>query len=216
MTLRDAVTMQQHGGVLVPMKEQRRESTTAEAMVGLLSCVGARRRHEVYLSTPITTGEAFVTWRRRGRLETEHPDYRTLHREHVIDKNLERIRPVVARLRQHYSDRLVIDPTALDDVVGWEQSDYHEFWCAVVATYAAEVVFADGWQFSTGCVAEFAAASEAGIPMRREDLSTLSLDDGLRLATDAVSQLDRLGEDTTGLRRSLRAAGLLGGNGSSA
>ena len=48
------------------------------AMLGVLPSVGARPNHEVYFSTPITTGEQFVQWRRHGNwlsdieLEEEH------------------------------------------------------------------------------------------------------------------------------------------------
>jgi hypothetical protein len=172
-------------------------------MLGVLPSVGARPNHEVYFSTPITTGEHFVQWRRHDDIDDEHPEYQERHRQHVVEKNLERVVPIVARLRQHFTDRLVIDPTQLPDVDGWAQHDYHAFWCAVVAEYASQVVFANGWQYSNGCVTEFTTAVRNGIPTLTEDLTPLPPHEGAQMVSAAVAELTRVGDEPVRLRAAL-------------
>ena len=141
----------------------RAHPDAGRALLTFARCFGARKSHEVYLSTPITTGEAFVTWRHThgAHISLDNPSYESLHYEHVIAANITRVAPLVAELRKRYSDRLVIEPTPLE-ADGWTQRQYRDFWCALIEQYVAVVVLADGWQFSTGCVFEFATAIKSG------------------------------------------------------
>lgn len=206
MFFRQTCTIGEDGGEAAETPTRPSEPTVPHrAMVSFARCMGARRHHEVYLSAPITTGVNFVNWRKevRSSIGHDHPDYTAQHREHVIERNIARIAPLVASLRAKFSDRLVIDPTALDDVDDWIQSDYHEFWCEVVKLYAHTVVFADGWQLSQGCVREFGTAVETRATLLTESLKPLPALAGVKMVTDAVHYLEQHGEDSTDLRRSL-------------
>jgi hypothetical protein len=181
---------------------------TARALLSFAKCFGARDGHEVYLSAPITTGEAYVIWRNTHGSELTHddPGYKSLHYENVVSTNLMRVAPLVAQLRRRFPERLVIDPTSLADLPGWEQTDYHEFWCHLIERYAALVIFADGWQFSTGCVREFATAIQGKIKTVDQSLAPLTLRDGISLISAAIVEFDRLHVDSSRLRQGLTAA----------
>jgi hypothetical protein len=177
------------------------------ALLSFAKCFGARDSHEVYMSAPITTGEAYVAWRHNhgAPITRDHPQYESLHYENVISANVTRVGPLVAKLRRRYPDRLVIDPTSLDNIDGWSQSDYHDFWRALIEKYVALVVFADGWQFSTGCVYEFATALRSGKEVYAESLKPLDRQDGLHMIAAAVAEFENLNVDAESLRRALQS-----------
>ena len=166
---------------MTPSPPQPGVEVTAAALHSFTRCFGARDDHEVYLSTPITTGHAYVLWRHSSgsQVAQDNPQYSSLHYEHVISTNLTRVAPLVSFLRDRFPDRLVMDPTYLEDIQGWEQEDYHDFWCNLIEKYAAMVVFADGWQFSTGCVSEFATALRTGKKVYAQSLTPLTPREGL-------------------------------------
>lgn len=177
-------------------------------MAQMLSAVGALPAHEVYFSTPITTGQTFLQWRRQTRdtLPKGHPDYDALHRTNVIIKNIERVRPVVADLRRRYATQLVINPSELAPISGWEQNDYHNLWCEVLTQYAEKAIFADGWQYSDGCALEFAAAVGAGILTLNEDLRPITSAQGVRFMADALREMTAVGAATPLLRQAMELA----------
>lgn len=179
---------------------------TAGALQSFARCFGARDGHEVYLSAPITTGEAYVVWRHSygSHVSRDNPQYDSLHYEHVISTNLSRAAPLVKYLREMFPDRLVIDPTSLEDIPGWGQEDYHDFWCNLIEKYVATVVFADGWQFSTGCVSEFATALRTGKKVITQSLTPLTQADGLRMIANAVEEFDRLHVGSGSLRQAMQ------------
>jgi hypothetical protein len=188
---------------------QRSEAEiTASALHSFTRCFGARDGHEVYLSAPITTGEAYVVWRHSygAQITRDNPQYDSLHYQHVISTNLTRVAPLVTHLREMFPDRLVIDPTSLQDIPGWSQSDYHDFWCNLIEKYVAMVVFADGWQFSTGCVSEFATAIRTGKSVYTQSLTPLTQHQGLQMIASAVEEFDNLHVDSKPLRRAMRVA----------
>jgi hypothetical protein len=98
----------------------------------------------------------------------------------------------------------VIDPTALGDVSGWAQSDYHRFWTGVIERYAHTVVFLNGWEYSSGCTHEFLAAIRVGAELLREDLAPLRLDEGERRIREAIAHLDDDVLSTVPLRDALQ------------
>lgn len=119
----------------------------------------------VYLSTPITTGERFLHWRKRlgAQLSDAESEYAIELKREVIDENLRRLRPLRQRLAKRFEGQTIIDPTSLE-MESWEQPDYHRFWLEVLRRYVDAVVLADGWSFSTGCTLEFAYAFQRGLP----------------------------------------------------
>jgi hypothetical protein len=160
-------------------------------MLGALGCA-IDGRVAVYVSAPITTGRRFVDWRLGpgADLSPADEEYARQHRQQVVVPNCVHVKPLVARCRQRFGG-VVIDPTALDDVTGWTQRDYHRFWALVIERFAATTVFVDGWEFSRGCTLEFVEALRTGSRMLREDLSPLRPEDGVRLIERAAAITSR-------------------------
>jgi hypothetical protein len=130
----------------------------AQAMLQLLTCA-VPARAATYVSTPITTGRRFVEWRRSaGRaLDPTSDAYRAGRNDKVVRPNIDQVAPIVNHLRAA-GPAIVIDPTKLVDYARWRQANYHRLWVEVIARFAKRVVFADGWEYSQGCVFEFAQA----------------------------------------------------------
>lgn len=200
-----AVTKSAPGAMTAPQSSEA--EITANALQSFTRCLGARDSHEVYLSAPITTGQAFVSWRHSygSHVGVENEQYASLHYEHVISTNLTRVAPLVKNLREKFPDRLVIDPTSLEDIPGWSQGDYLAFWCDLIEKFAAMVVFADGWHFSTGCVTEFATALRTNKRVCTQSLAPLTQDEGIQMISKAIREFDRLHVDSGSLRRGLQA-----------
>lgn len=152
----------------------------------------ATDRAVVYVSTPITTGPGYLDW-----LIT-HKDAsasaRSSARSNVIRANIAAVVPLVRAVPGVFTGAHVIDPTALDDVRGWEQADYHRFWSEVIVRFADRVVFADGWTCSVGCSVEFGVAALAGLPMYDARFAALSVDRGLDLLRSTIPHIVSAGD----------------------
>jgi hypothetical protein len=178
------------------------------ALLSFVRCLGGRQRNAVYVSTPITTGPAYLDWRRQvsGTLDESHAKYRDTLRSQVIEANIARAADIVLRVRQRFADHdLVIDPTLLHDVDDWIQSDYHRFWSEVVRRFARSVVFVDGWEYSTGCTVEFAAAVTVGAKLFTGSFHEISPTAGVQLVARAIDEVESAKLDSTPLKRSLRS-----------
>lgn len=130
----------------------------------------------IYLSTPITTGPRYLAWRRANRSISGGPSSSTdlRLRAEVISKNINAIAPLRRRIRAAFPDAHVIDPTELDRPE-WDQTDYHRYWLEVIERFADVVVFAHGWEYSTGCTLEFSAALERDLPIYDDDVKPIDL-----------------------------------------
>jgi hypothetical protein len=117
---------------------------------------------------------------------------RRLYRD-IVRPNMERAAPLVRSARRRWRDSPVIDPTGLEDVPGWEQRDYHEFWTRLIEDSVATVVFAEGWQYSSGCALEFAAALRTGCKLLDHKFKDLTPDRGLEMIAVAAQRLRTVG-----------------------
>lgn len=174
-----------------------------DLLIGFAACMGAGDRNAVYVSTPITTGPLFVDWFPH-QADQGTPAYARRLREQIIEPNLRRALPVVRAARERYARHPVIDPTALEDVPGWAQNDYHVFWTRLIDRCAGKVVFAPGWEFSNGCALEFAAACNAGADLYDSEFQPITREHGTALLTGAAVELACLGVDDTVLREAVR------------
>lgn len=152
------------------------------------------RNSTVYVSTPITTGLAYLRWLADNRAAPRTAT--AAQRSLVIRRNIAEVAPLVRAISSAGLGSHVIDPTELEDVPGWEQVDYHRFWAEVVAFHVSHVVFADGWQYSTGCTLEFGVAALTALPLHDADLAPLKVDCGLVLLQRARPLLARAGAST--------------------
>ncbi len=138
-----------------------RTSAMHDALMQPWVCAFASVR-VIYLSGPITTGPLFLEAIRSGVGDA---------RERAFDANSAALKATAARLRNERSE-IVVEPASLN-VVGWSQNDYIAFWEIFIERHVRLVMLMPGWQFSAGCAAEFAKATESGI--RTETLEGLEL-----------------------------------------
>lgn len=147
-------------------------------------------RTATYVSAPITSGKRCIGLfkpmgnRRGGKPVTLHSDLR----RKVVHENLSHARKVIRQLRRTIPGAL-IDPTAVADLPGWEQPDYHYFWGRVIQRYAKRVIFLSDWEYSNGCAYEFLVATQSGAETFDEGYVPLSLDDGICRINHAVEHL---------------------------
>lgn len=142
------------------------------------------RGSATYCSAPITSGKRYVAWLlRKGATFTEVDEMpledREAHAVEVIRPNRQHSEQVVTDLRRTKAQ--VIDPGAVPSIAGWTQSDWLGFWEEVIALYAREVVFVDGWEYSYGCAHEFWFAHTRRLPTFDERMNPLTLADGIEL-----------------------------------
>jgi hypothetical protein len=168
-------------------------AVTAEVKryLSLLASV-VKPKKAAYVAVPITTGPRFLDWYvRRGRVLKRACDYDTEHEHAVRMPNCADAAQRIAKLRKtvHYP---LIDPSAFDRQ-GWSQETYRSFWATVIRRYARLVIFLNGWQYSNGCANEFWTAKKAKLKTVREDLTSLSRTEGLRLLRSAVTEYERHG-----------------------
>jgi hypothetical protein len=155
------------------------------------------RRSAIYLSAPITTGREFLRWLRQDRRDDpSRPDDSRRPRGEVIEENRRALVPLKERLARVFPDSIVIDPTRLD-MPDWDQKDYHRFWVEVLRRLARSAVFADGWEYSTGCTIEYAMAVSLGLKIFDCNLEPIDTVAGLKMIRSASQEIEAAGLDTT-------------------
>ncbi|OBI57364.1 hypothetical protein A5705_19980 [Mycobacterium sp. E787] len=151
-----------------------------------------------YVSTPITTGKLYYDWLQASGYKPDNSsDFQRDHAREVIEINKASARALVTMARKRL-DKVVVDPTPLD-VPDWTQADFHAFWTRLITDYVGTVVFNAGWEYSTGCCFEFAAALDAGAAVLDEKLSPLQPKVGLMLTRRAINRLRKQGHMVNGL-----------------
>jgi len=138
----------------------------------------------VYVSAPITSGRRVLDHHREGR---------SFDRTEIVNENIHSARDMVDRTRRQYPDKVVIDPTALDDQPGWEQHHYHRFWLSVIDEFVAVLVASDQWQYSTGCTLEVLHALDSGLEVLDSDFNAIGASGVRDLLAAAISDFDSVG-----------------------
>jgi len=177
----------------------------AELLHGVLP-----KRIAIYVSAPITSGRRFVDWYTRHRQTTGSlEEYQREHSREVVAPNRNAASALVKKLRATHSEP-VIDPTAVADIEGWTQGDYRVAWARIIDEFASTVVFANGWEFSSGCSYEFLVATKAGVETRDELSRPIKLETGLSLLQRAIGEMSSRGlpaEFLRGILEELRSLG---------
>jgi hypothetical protein len=164
-------------------------------------------RTALYVSSPLTTGPRAFEWHLRNRGGTvgdSSTSRADAFSQDVIEPN-RREAAVFARNLRETSRCIVIDPTAMKDLPGWSQSDYHAYWRYVIQRYVETVVLRNGWMYSSGCAYEFLVAWSSGVRLLDEDLAPLTLDQGRSLISDAAEESRARGTRSEFLEKVLHA-----------
>lgn len=97
---------------------------------------------------------------------------------------------------------LVITPAPFS-APGWSQHEYLAFWETLLRTRVRSAWFNRNWQYSNGCVFEFAVAQDAGLPTFDYEGKILDRETGITLIKNAIKQLEDEGFDTKSLRENV-------------
>jgi hypothetical protein len=157
-------------------------------------------RTALYVSSPLTTGQLAADWHAENGAGRSPEHFRT----EVVEPNRRAAARYVRELREA-TKRVVVDPTAVEDLPGWKQADYHVFWGKVIERYAETVVFRSGWQYSNGCAYELVVAHRSGATVLDESLAPLGVADGVKLLTAAVEECEARGVSAEFLRGAAEA-----------
>jgi hypothetical protein len=181
-------------------------SEVHSALLSVLDSLGVRAQSCVYVSTPISTGIRYLQWLENSAAAPEPGSHEyEIARRQVKSANLDSARALITSARESFPMDLVIDPTALIDIRGWQQSDYHLYWMQVITRYVHTMIFSDGWQYSEGCAVEFAAAKSAGLNTVDARHQTIDLATGLGMVEVSIARYANVGSDSEVLDQVLRS-----------
>lgn len=162
-----------------------------DAILSTFECQGLTHGMAVYVSTPITSGEAILQWHQRVAAGTET---RTGSRHlELVQENIARAEPLIKKVRQRFASWIVVEPTRLLDIPGYSQPDYHKLWSAFIERYTSIVVFNDAWELSTGCAVEFATSVLTDKEVLDARFDPLTPGEGFRSLKRATSRLQSAG-----------------------
>ncbi|SRR6266705_68480 len=146
-----------------------------------------------YVSSPLTTGRRAFEWHtRNGSASADGRDRQGARGSgsflsEVVEPNRAQAAKYVRDLRAR-AGQVVIDPTALEDIPGWNQDDYRHFWGRVIEGFAGTVIFREGWEYSSGCAYEFLVARKSAAATLKEDLEPLDFGVARSLIERAVKE----------------------------
>lgn len=184
------------------------EPLSPQARVLLEQFAPEPSQRTIYLSTPITTGPRLLRWLadNRGAISaSKASDSVDLVRHEVVNDNIGRLGPLREKLLADHPNGHLIDPTSLD-VPGWEQWEYHRFWSEVLIAFADEIVFADGWELSTGCTVEYIVGLNHEIPMFDSAMAPLNPEVTAPLLLSAADELEQAGRSPSIARKAAAMA----------
>lgn len=141
----------------------------------------------VYMSTPINTGERFINWySSKGKNITNIEEFNKEKIKSVVEPNVRNAKENVKRIKER-TNKIVIDPTNFEnEMLGWSQDEFYEFWDRVIKSLVNYVVFVDGWEFSIGCCFEALASIESGIKIYSQNEKMLTIEDVVDKLNDSI------------------------------
>lgn len=140
-----------------------------------------------YISGAITTGKDFLNWYIiQGRHIENKEDFKHLHYNDVVAKNLDTIKFFAANLRTTEGPQ-IIEPASLD-VAEWSQPDYLYYWGQIITKYVDKIIFIDGWHYSKGCVYEYFVGLENGVELVDQNFQTLNNKEALQLIRKSIQE----------------------------
>jgi len=158
----------------------------------------------IYVSGPITTGRRFLNFLQRYSADSGTAEYAAMFEQEVVRPNVLAQRELVALVANRLAPReVVIDPTVLPIFPDWGQSDYHSLWATVIERWVKRVVFADDWQYSSGCAWEFLVAYRQGLPVLNAEEQPIELGKAIDLISGAINEIRGVRGNTLLLERTL-------------
>jgi hypothetical protein len=142
----------------------------------------------IYMSAPITSGKRLLEAQQNGNSSLPKSSLQTELSTQIIAHNRLYAKAVAQKIRAE-SDAVVIDPTLVGDIDGWNQDDYRAAWAKVIEKYVKTFISVDDWNYSNGCAYEFLVAKRLNLKTLDERFNFISLDEGISLIEKAVRDL---------------------------
>lgn len=146
-----------------------------------------------YVAGPLATGRAFYEQQAAGTLELTQ----------LRDVNTAAMRAFAVALRRSGPDP-VIDPGLLR-VSSWDGAQHGDFFLGLLGEFSRQVVLMGDWEFSSGATKEFVYATAHDIECVNAAGQRVTLADGRRLITSALTTVRGLGLTSASLERRLAA-----------
>jgi hypothetical protein len=127
------------------------------------------------------------------------------YQENILKVNSQSANHFAKLVRDSQTDNTpVITPAPLK-VPDWDQPEYLSFWEELIRTRVKAVRFNSNWEYSNGCVFEFAAARVANIDTLDSRGATLAVSAAIACVKNAIEKIKELDKDfdTTTLERNL-------------
>jgi hypothetical protein len=156
----------------------------------------------IYCSVPLTTGKRLLNFIQAHAADKDFGISEDVLRRRVYEPNKRSARLFAHALHKEYGNR-VIDPSRFPSLKHWSQSQYNQLWGRIILEYCDAVVFADDWQYSNGCAAEFLVCSRAKIAAKDSRGELITPEKAETLISSAIEELSIIGCDTSHLQQSL-------------
>jgi hypothetical protein len=160
----------------------------------------------IYHSSELTTGKRLNALLRthgvRERRELKAKLGEEAFRRQVWDPNVAEANAFARELHHRLGGEIVLTPAPFVSP-DWTQPEFLAFWETVIRTRCKAVYFSEDWEYSSGCVFEFAVALDAGLPTFCAGGQELSREEGSSRIAAAISELEAEGLDVTPLKEAL-------------
>lgn len=184
-------------------KFTRHHHEEAEMVFSALDCVLNRER-AIYCSSELTTGDRLYKALRKHGLKTSAELRKQLgeqwYKTNIWDLNVAAAVKFAQDVRRKPPGKTMVITPAPFAAPGWSQPEYLSFWETLLRTRIQSAWFNSNWQYSNGCVFEFAVAHDAGLPTFDDAGQALDLSRGIELINRAIEELEEDGFDTSKLR----------------
>jgi len=124
--------------------------------------------------------------------------------KNIWDPNVKAAVDFAETVRAKAPDKTLVITPAPFSAPGWSQHEYLAFWETLLRTTRVRSAwFNRNWQYSNGCVFEFAVAQDAAMPTFDYEGKILDRETGITQIKNAIKQLEDEGFDTKSLRENL-------------
>lgn len=136
----------------------------------------------IYISGPITTGKIWLNYISLGIYD--------LNKQKVINENSQNIIVAADKVRNRFN-RNVIEPASLY-IHDWGQENYIDLWLDVIESYAEEVWFVPGWNYSVGAILEFKHTLKNNILTKDIDGNILDISKGKKELEESILYINKI------------------------
>ena len=167
----------------------------------------------IYCSSELTTGARLYEALRENKLKTAAELKEKLGRDwfgtNIFDVNVKLAKEFAQCVRNSLTDKTIVITPGPFVAPTWSQPEYLFFWETLLRTRIKSACFNRNWQFSNGCVFEFAVANDVGLQTLDHNGKSLDLYEGFLLIDSAIRRLAAEGFDTSKLAENLERLGAI-------